>query len=188
MLNLTARTDVVAAGSRLPLGQFQRAPRFMALLGVFLSELQLSETAIVESVPARYIQNATGWALEQIGLLVGCERPSSGAAATSDNAYRVLIYGQIAANISYGTEADLFNILRSLQLTNVKIFDVYPAAMTLNYTNNSLTLTCGCIRSILRRATPPIGLDITQHSEAAFGFEGDSDAFGFDDGELGEGL
>lgn len=166
-----------------------RGDNFEGFLRVFLQRYQGVEDTAYSLIQGRYLSDATGFTLEQIGLKVGQPRPKIGAAATNDNAYRILIYAKIAENISYGTLPDLYNILGSLQLERVKIFPVYPASLTINFISNSLTLTCGCIRAIIARATPPVtAIDITQHSAHPFGFEGDNSAFGFDDGEIGEGV
>ncbi len=187
MKNLTERTNVKEIGLKLPLSQFKKkAPNFMALLGIFFDELQLAETAITQGVTKRYIANAEGWALEQWGNLVGMPRPLTGGASTSDSAYRVLVLGQIAANISYGTLPDLYNILGSLGLTSVKIYELYPATLNVNFVNTGQLLAGDYIRDILVKATHPVAFDIVQHTDTPFGFEGCSTSYGFDSGEIGE--
>jgi hypothetical protein len=125
---------------------------------------------------------ATGWALEQIGTLVGQAR----AANLSDDYYRILVIAQICANVSNGTLSELYNILRSLELTNVDIWEVYPASLTVNYTPNTL-ITPAQIRTVLERATHPISFDITAIQDSTpFGFEGDFEGFGLDIGTLGD--
>lgn len=188
MKNLTERTDIKAQGLKFPLSQFKKkAPNFMALLGIFLDELQLAETAITQGVTKRYIANAEGWSLEQWGDLVGMPRPLNGAAADSDSAYRVLILGQIAANMSYGTLPDLYAIMGALQLTQVKLFDVYPASITVNFLGNSIISDTTWVRDILERATHPVQFDITRHTETPLGLAGDLSGYGIGIGEIGEG-
>lgn len=142
---------------------------------------QTLENDLWNMIQGRYIANATGEALQSIGSDVGVT-----ALYTDDNTYRVFVYAKIAENRSNGTRTDLYNILSLLGLGDIKIYDVYPAALTVNYTPNTLTMTCACIRSILESASDPIELDIVQHSGTPFGFLGDSGAFGFGVGELGE--
>lgn len=185
MANLSLNSAVVTNGKRLPLGQFWQHVRFMGLLGAFLEEVQELENTITPSIEAFALQNATGWVLNQWGNRVGYPRPAYGPAANSDNSFRVLIYGQIGANTSHGTENDIYNILGALQLTNIRIYDKYPGTMTINYTPNSLTITCACVRSILARATHPVSFDITTHSNGAFGFKGNTLALGWHKGRLG---
>lgn len=188
MDNLTPSTTIAAEGVALLLSQFRSQGNVPDFLQAFLDEVQAAETAITGPYADLYLATATGWALDQLGELVGMPRPTHGAAATDDAEYRVLIYGQIAANVSHGTLPDLYNILRSLGLTSVRLFEVYPASLTVNYVGTPTVDDCGCVRAILERATPPIELDITSHSEAPFGFEGDRTAYGFDEGELGDSL
>lgn len=158
---------------------------FQALTEKLTGRYQGLEDAAYPLIDGRQVQNATGATLDAIGAKVGQAR----APGQTDATYRVQIYGKIAENISYGTLLDLYNILGSLELSRVKIFPVYPASLTVNFLSNSLTLSCGCIHAILQRATHPVTIiDITQHSNNPFGFEGNIRAKGFDAGEIGEGL
>jgi hypothetical protein len=191
MDGLEIRTTVVADGSRLPLSQFRDKPRFAGLLTAILTELQTLETAIVESVEARYLANATGWALDRIGDLVGIERPTYGDATNNpdstadDDIYRILIRGQIAASVSYGTTPELYQILQALSLTGGQIYDIYPAAISVQYLDSELAITYEFLRDILERATHPIEIDITHLTETPFGFAGDDSALGLGVGHLG---
>lgn len=185
MMNLTKITDHATAASGRLLQQFQTGGQLQQLVEVIGGRYQSIEDAAYAMIAARYLTDADGATLEHIGDKVGASRPTYGPASTSDDAYRVLIYGKIAELVSYGTIPDLYNLLRALELTNVRIFQIYPASLTINFINNSLTLSCGCIRSILEAATPPVALDISMHGPEPFGFEGDSEAYGFDAGDLG---
>lgn len=184
MAEVTERTDIVETGLRLPLSQFQSKPRWSGMLRVVLEEIQTLETAIVQSIAKRFIQNATGWALEQIGELVGMPRPAYGDAATDDDAYRILIYGQIAANQSHGTLPDLYNLLRALQLTNVRLYNL-RGAIVVNYTSTELSETYSFVRGLLERATHPIAFDITSTTSTPFGLLGDDLAYGLGVGHIG---
>lgn len=181
MENISLNPNVVDDGVGLLLSQFRDQGNVSEFIAGFLSEVQAAESAIVPAIEASYIQNATGWALTQIGRLVGVERGLLG-----DNAYRVLIYAKIAANTSYGAIPDIYNVLRSLGLGSVRVYSKYPASITVNYIPNNLTLTCACVRHILESTTPPIAIDISEHSDTPFGFEGDPTAYGWGVGELGK--
>jgi hypothetical protein len=185
MDNLTHNTDVADDGVALLLSQFRAQGNVPDVLEALLGEVQELETAIVPALDDVYLAAATGWALEQIGELVGMPRPGYGDAQSDDDAYRVLVYGQIAANVSTGTLPELYNILRSLSLTGTRIFEVYPAAITVTYTWTELSLTYAFLRDILERATPPIELDITSHDETPFGLLGDDSAYGLGVGHIG---
>jgi hypothetical protein len=162
-----------------------RGGNFEQFAETFAGRYQGLEDVAYSLIEGRQLPFATDATLDQIGAKVGQLR----APGQTDAVYRVAIYGKIAENISYGTLPDLYNILGALELTRVKIYPTYPAGLTVNFVSNSLVLTCACIGAILRRATPPVTIiDITQHSENPFGFEGDITASGFDAGELGEGV
>lgn len=187
MDGISVKTGIVDEGIALLLSQFQSQGNVPDVLGAVLAEVQALETATVGSMTDLYLDSATDWALNQDGKRVGKTRPTYGAAATSDSVFRVQIYGQIAANISYGTIPDIYNLLKSLQLTNVRLYPVYPATLTVNFIDNSDAVIGSEVRGILEAATHPIDFDITQHTATPFGFEGDLTAYGFDIGEIGAG-
>lgn len=171
---------------------FERLPQFFKDGGNFglvvrtLAERwNRVEQELFNILIGRYLANATGATLNQIGHDVGEDRPLSGPAATNDDQYRVLIYGRIGANISHGTRPDLLKILGLLQVGSPKIMSVYPAALKVDLIPTALLENTTFVRDILTMAKASVAVDITQHSAAPFGFEGDPDAFGFDDGELG---
>lgn len=180
MKNIELNTGISDEGVSLLLHQFSSHGNAHEFVRAFLSEVQDIENATVPLIAASYLENAQDWTLDQIGKLVGVER----GIKTNDE-YRVFIYAQIAANTSYGTLNDVYNILGALGLGDVKAKNVYPASITVNYIPNNLTLTCACIRMILESATLPIAMDITSHGGTGFGFMGDTSAYGFGVGELG---
>lgn len=167
--------------------QYQDSGNFKDLVAVLAARWQGVEDKLWSLFEGRQLPNATGKTLELAGNHVGIDRPVFGPATTDDNAYRVLIYAKIAENISYGTVPNLYNLLGALGLTSINLMPTYPASLTVNFISNSLVLSCGCIRAILNRATHPIAFDITEHTAAPFGFEGNTFAFGFDVGQLGNG-
>lgn len=185
MDNITYRTGVISDAQALLLSQFRAGSNVPDLLGALLTEAQIFEDNCVPLIESFWLKNATGWVLDQYGNLVGFERPGYGPAYDDDDAFRVLIYGQIAANSSYGTIPDLYQILNTLELGSPYVVDVYPAAITVNFENSPI-IESSALRNILERATHPIEIDITAHSDTPFGFEGSSIAYGFDVGELGE--
>lgn len=168
------------------LQQFQYSPGPEEMLRLLVEPLQEAERQAHVLMWAYSVGNATGQLLSWIGKLHGEPRPTSGMAASDDNSYRVLIYARIAANTSHGTLPDLYNLLRALQLIDVRIYEDARAHLTINYINNSLTLTCNCVSHIIKSAKLPVTISVVQHSASPFGFEGDATAFGFDVGEYGE--
>jgi len=186
--NISIRTGVVADGQRLLLSQFRNGSNVEDLLGALLAEAQLFEDACIPLIESFWLANATGWVLDQYGKLVGYERPSYGPAYDDDDAFRILIYGQIGANVSYGTLPDLYQILGALQLGSAYIADVYPAAIVVNYEQTQLSAEYDFVRDVLERATHPIEIDITETTASAFGLLGDDTALGLSVGEIGRSL
>lgn len=184
MRNITQITTHETDGNNRQLSQDYET-QFASFAGAFFSRIQGLENVAFPLISERYLSNATGATLENIGTLVGMPRPTSGVAATDDDSYRVLVYGKIAANVSYGTKTDVYNIMGALGSTQINVFNVYPAALTVNYIGNAVISDCACIRAILENATSPIELDIVRITETPFGFEGDSTASGFGAGQIG---
>jgi|SRR3989344_2371633 len=184
MDNITEITTIVEDGSKRPLAKLQKATKFMAVLQAFLAELQELETAIIATISARYIANAIGWQLDQTGKLVGRPRPAYGPAVTDDNAYRALVYAQIAANTSSGMESNVLGLLGALQTGDPHVYDVYPAAIVINYQPTPL-INSADMRDILMQTKAPVAMDISEHTDQPFGFLGDGGAFGFDEGQIG---
>ena len=138
----------------------------------------------------KYLANASGVTLDNIGALVGISR----ILGQSDDDYRVLIYAKIAANTSNGTIPDIYNIMSILGATNIRVFDVYPASIELQYTASNIISECDCIRRILEGvdnsdggSTAPILIGISvDNSEngVPFGFAGTVGAGGYGVGSI----
>lgn len=168
MNNLTEITTIVADGQSRQLSQFKET-NVQAILGIFLSQVQELETAIVQGLTKTYLAVATGWMLEQWGEIVGEPRPAYGDAATDDNVYRGLIYARIAVNNSFGTLPDVYKILRLLNATKSKAKELYPATISLEYTG-SMYILGSQIRAVLELATSPISINLTHYESAADAF------------------
>ena len=181
MENITEITTIEDDGIALLLHQFAEHGNANEFVRPFLAEVQVLESAIVPAIALSYLNNADTWMLDQIGKIVGVAR-----GVLTNAQYRIFIYAKIASNVSYGTLTDVYNVMRALGLGDVKVKNVYPASITVNYIPNNLVLTCMCIRAILEAATQPIEIDITAHSGTPFGFMGDTSAYGFGVGELGQ--
>lgn len=188
MDNLTQITDHAEAGFNRLLNQFRDGGNFGEMVQAFSGRFQGLEDALFSLIAGRYLANATGETLSQIGDLVGEPRPIYGPAVDSDSDYRVLIYGRIAANTSQGRLEDLVRILGALNCTAIKIYQVYPASITVNFIGNELLNGTERVRDILTLAKAQVSMDITNQTESAFGFLGDLTAYGFGSGEIGEGI
>lgn len=183
-MDITQITNHEAAARARLYDQF-KAGDFADLVEAKASRYQGLEDALFPMIAERYLDQAVGQQLTNIGEEVGQPRPATGDAATDDDVYRVLVYARIAANVSEGRAVDLLGIIATLGGANPVIFDTYPAGITINYESTNV-LSCNCISNILREAAPPVSFDIVAHSATPVGFEGDSSGFGLDSGELGD--
>lgn len=190
MDNISYITDhATQAGNRVI--DWFKGGTFQELVEALAGRYQGLEDVVYPLIEAKYLANATGATLDGIGLLVGIAR----TVGQTDDAYRVLIYAKIAANISEGRMPDIYNIMSTLQATNIKGFDMYPAAIHLQYGQSPIAPNCGCIRRILEGvddtnsgATAPIEIDLVQdisESGIPFGFAGTVGAGGFGVGSIG---
>ena len=82
-----------------------------------------------------------------------------------------------------------------LGTTDIKVYDVYPASIEIQYTSSNVIADCQCIRRILEGAddtdggaTAPIGIGITQNNSVdgalPFGFAGTTGAGGYGVGQI----
>lgn len=179
---LTPITDhEVAAKGRLA-HQF-RKPNIEALVGVTAARMQALEDAIWPLIEDRALPSAVGSLLDLIGAIVGQPRSVSGPDATDDEVYRGLIYARIAINTSYGRPEDVYSLLRLLGVTAAWINEPGCYTMQIHYKGTLLVDDDGLLAA-LTAATGPVTLDVVDYDIDAFGFDGDPDALGFDDGEL----
>ena len=190
MKNITQITDhATQAGSRLI--DWFKGGTFQELVEALAGRHQGLEDVTFPLISERYIANATGQTLTNIGSMVGFERTPG----MTDATLRILIYAKIAANTSNGTIPDVYNIMGIVGATNIKVFDVYPAAIEVQYTASQTVSDCGCIRRILEGeddtdggATAPIEIGLTQANTESgfltFGFEGTVGAGGVGVGQI----
>ena len=194
MDNIVKITDHAAQAGRRLIDWF-KGGSFQTLTEALAGRIQGMEDVTFPLISERYLANATGFTLDQIGELVGFPRPTSGTAATDDDIFRVLIYAKIAANTSNGTASDVYNIMGILGTTDIKVYDVYPASIEIQYTSSNVIADCQCIRRILEGAddtdggaTAPIGIGITQNNSVdgalPFGFAGTTGAGGYGVGQI----
>jgi len=141
---------------------------------------QVLEDMLQAILIGKYIANAEGEALRNIGLDMGVTQTSS-----DDEIYRVFVYAKIGENRSSGSREDVYNVLSLLGLTQIAQYDVYPATVTVNYLPNNTTLECACVEAILNASSLQVAYDITAITETPFGFEGDNNASGFGIGQIG---
>ena len=190
MDNITQITDHSAkAGNRLI--DWFKGGTFQELTEALAGRIQGIEDVTYPLIQARYLALATGITLDNTGAQVGIDR----IVGQADEDYRILIYAKIAANTSNGTIPDIYNIMGILGATDIKVFDVFPASIELQYTASDIISDCGCIRRILEGAdatdggaTAPIAIGISQNNATdgalPFGFEGTVGAGGYGIGQI----
>lgn len=186
MDNLTQITDHVEAGGKRLLAQFwdTQAQTFDQ---VQFQRYQDLEDVIFAIMGAKYLSASTGHALEELGDLVGYPLPAGFDSVTAANDYRALVYGQIAANVSYGTKSNIYDILGALGATDRRVYNLYPRSIHVDFIASEIIDDCACIVDIIESATHPIEINVTAYTEDYFGFDDDPNALGFDEGEIGEG-
>lgn len=175
-------THVTDGGNRM-LGQFWDT-QAQTIDAVQFQRYQDIEDIAFPMIAAKYLANATGYTLNQIGALVGRPRPNS---TISDTAYKFLVYGQIAANVSYGTKQDIYDILGALNTSSRKVYNLFPRSIQADFILSELLDDLSVVVDIIEDATHPIEINVTAFTEEYFGFDDDTGALGFDSGEIGEG-
>jgi hypothetical protein len=169
--------------------QFDDKANILAVLDAFTAQVQAIEDAFWDQIAGRTVQYATGATLDAVGEMVGQPRSVDGPDATDDDAYRALIYGRIILNTGYGTPETVYSLLRQIGATGAVLQEPGLASLRLSVIG-SLLVNSANLRAILESATPPVALDLSLYdgSGSPFGFDGDPDAAGFDEGELSEAL
>lgn len=158
-----------------------------ALLQILAARTQTLENLLFSLITEKTLLKTTfNSVLDEYGKPgnLNLTRPLSGPAAFELESYRALLLAEIAANISNGTIEDIFNILKIIGADQIISFDWQPATLQLNYTG-IIILNVNSVNEIIVKSTPPINTLISFYTSNAFGFAGDSSAFGFGVGEFG---
>ena len=105
------------------LTEYQQSPVLQGVLSAFITQVQLIEDALVGMNTLRYLGNASGQQLDNIGQIVGIARPPG----ASDAQYLLDIYGQIKINTSQGQpEQAIQTFLLFTQVSQVRMFEFFP--------------------------------------------------------------
>lgn len=183
-------SHVVDALARV-LEEYKTAPRLRSLITALAAAVQENENVFSSMRLARSIADATGVQLEEIGKIVGVERPDD----VQDYVYRVIIFGKAAANSSAGETENVINTYRLLTLaTDVRLEEVFPAKI--NIFSNGLIddATSPYVEYYLKLALPAgvmLGTYGLFSVSGGFGFAENPAARGFgdlDDPTVGGGL
>lgn len=168
--------------------QFQDKPILKALLASFVEQIQQLENVFFELLDLRYLtsgrrtrsQPAFGMQLDRIGSIVGEERQRR-----TDDAYRLAIDARIILNRTNGTPEDIIRLIRALVGDKeVEIIESFPAHFDA-IVNDPIDVDPFRVSTFVQSAKPAGVRGIFQwhQTNKPFGFEGDPEAFGFDDGK-----
>jgi hypothetical protein len=102
--------------------EYQDSPLFQGLLTAMLGPIQDIENALTSMNTERYLPNAVGVQLDNIGEIIGLPRP----AGASDAQYIQLIYAQIKENTSDGQAEQIIQVF--LLLTGVMFVLYYQGS------------------------------------------------------------
>jgi hypothetical protein len=106
---LSHSTDHLSRGRALLLAQFKGKQNVEALLGAALVQVQELEDAIYGMLIGRWLPNAVGVQLDNLGKIVGQRRGTR-----DDDAYRRWIHARAMINRSSGTVEDIYKVVRRL--------------------------------------------------------------------------
>lgn len=149
------------------------------LVSTFTDQVQDLEDALYGLILGRALGWATGPALDKIGDQVGRDRP----VGATDDEYRALIYSQIVVNTSHGMTETVYQLMRLLGGSGLRIREPGNYSLLLQYTG-TLLLGDDDLLAVLEAATPPVTLQVTEYTTGFFGFSGHAGAFGFGVGKL----
>lgn len=120
----TIITNHVQAGLKRLITQYFNAINFQKSLTAFIEQIQKIEDELADMNIFRYLSDAYGEQLDNIGKIVGLPRPPGMA----DTPYRLEIYGQIKINISQGQSEQLIQVYALFTgTTQVRLFEHFPA-------------------------------------------------------------
>ena len=163
--------------------QYQQSPNLQGLISAFCQSIQLIEDELVAMNTDRYINDAYGQQLDNIGEIVGLARTPG----MTDAVYQRYLLGQIKINISQGQPEQLIQLYSLLTNTNfVLIFEGSLADVILSSSYQIPDqATADQFIDILQQATAAgVRVDglICFDPDMAFAYDGPLPGFGYDDG------
>ncbi|SRR5579875_1859615 len=179
----TPITNHVQQGLARLLTQYQNSPNFQGLITALISPIQTIENALVDMNTLRYLPNAFGQQLDNIGVIVGLPRPPG----TPDNIYIQLLLGQIKENISQGQPEQVIQVFELFTQTG---FLIFYEGQNCEFLVESAWIppdqaTVDRVIGILQN-TAPAGVRcdgiVSFDSQMAFAYDGNLPGAGYDDG------
>jgi hypothetical protein len=148
---------------------FKEKPLFKAWLETYINQVQEIEDAFWELYIGRWLANATGTQLDNLGEIVGQERGS-----LDDDDYRVRIRVRIRLNYSSGTDLDIievFALLLGADIPAVRMDEYYPAGLVLvmtEYTSITPTVLAEVLEEARGAAINAQLIYLTDEADASF--------------------
>lgn len=165
------------------LTQFQESTNFNVFLEVLGGQLEDIQDVIDDMIVNFNLEKAFGTTLDNFGILVGAPKRLVGM---SDLTYRNVCMAQVLINTYKGTQEELLAFFRTLGATDIKYREYGKAAVRIQYTGlTPEDFPPSLILQTVRYGTHPITFDISYYTEKPFGFLGNPEAYGLNDGELG---
>lgn len=127
----TQINNYVQQGLARLITQYVASPNLRSLLTSFILSAQTIEDELTDMNNLRYLGQAQGVQLDNIGEIVGLKR----APGQSDASYTQAIYGQIKINTSEGQPEQIIQaFLLFTGVSQVRLFEEYPATVLLEST------------------------------------------------------
>ncbi|MEY4507972.1 MAG: Shewanella sp [Pseudomonadota bacterium] len=130
--------------------EFFRKPRNKALMRVVGGQVQDVEDVLWQLYNAFDVDNATGAALDFLGLVVGERRDDRG-----DENFRAAVRARILVNLSNGRVEDMIAVLLALDPDmQATIIELYPAAVRFDVISTFAGASAETMARMLRQAKP----------------------------------
>lgn len=176
-------TDHEDRAVRELLSQHQDKPRIVALARALGAGAQAAEDLIFDLTVSRTVQIASGRMLDQWGAIVG--QPRGGM---SDRDYRRFIFARALANRSRGSADEMIAIFElATDAERVIAEELHPATVRLTAIRQAWMddrVSRATYRIMRDAKRLGISLVLVEAVPDAFGFDGDDEARGYDEGLL----
>jgi hypothetical protein len=162
--------------------QYKGRDKIKGLMDGIIQEIQNLEDIFIELRDERTLYIATGAQLDAWGTVLNQKRNG-----LDDNAYRLILLGQVAVNVSKGTPEDMISVF--MIFTNpdyISFNEIYPASMQLTTVGGEAIGSVEDIKAALRRAAPAgVSIDLFMTAPGnPFVFADDPDPNGRGFGDL----
>lgn len=170
------------ATRRIPQHLYE-SDQFRGLVQALAGRFQALENQAFLILIGKYLKNAVGKTLTYIGSLVGAQRPLG---PENDDVFRAVVYAQIAVNTSNGSWPELLNILGLLNCSGIRVWDIVPATMQIQYTGEAY-IDGDKIKETLEKATAPLAVNLSKYTgNDSLVCAGKNTGLGFGYGKMGE--